>query len=1229
MRSGLKRTLAFVLAVLLTVSVMPLETVNAATGATAAEKAVSVTGDLPGVVVTNSNGASDKDDSKDVKITKTGEDTFVTESGVEITVEKSSDNYTEDEKSGKNHSHALGDNYIDYTPEASSVGIDENILKADGTEVEIPSKWTISDNKLVSAVKNQGHYGCCWSMSMMAMAEAQDMKLNGAKADETNFSEMHLVNFFYGNELPGPDGGIEGDYNAGEKMTTTPQMGGNNYLSAQTVMSWKGVAKENVDPSLEFPVGKPDDYEPNLDDSLAYKDALHATNAFAFNVENTDLIKKHIMEYGAVGMSYSSIDQCSKEGSFDGEVSEYKGLIFYPKEFDQNLEKFECSEFMYEPGDGIIGPGDGGHAITIVGWDDDFDRAYFADTDANRKRSYTVYKGNGEKVNLNVSEPVLPEKNGAWLMKNSWGTGYGDDGFYWISYEDAGINTIMGFVYENADAKDHNYQYDGSCSGGALSLKLGSSPEIANVFTIDPYAVKNQKLDSVAVGVNSADTVLDVAIYENPKDAGIPESGTLISETKGFITSVPGYYNIPLATQPVVTPGTNIAVVVTPKFVEASPEKDSISLRCDMDEDNFWVKAVSSINKGQSFYGLIDSDSGKRKWVDIADTEFKGNFRIKLYTNDTDEAKSGVDISPAEVAVSYSKGKLSFTYTGKAVTPAAVVKLGENTLVEGTDYVLQYVNNVNAGEGIIRVLGTGEFSGVKEEKFVIDKKASKANDFKGLLEMSNGTAKFTVYNKSGKVADTDYVIDSIKDSNGSQVTLDKVSEDNLYTVEATLNNYVFGSAKNSTLYFNNVICKPDSKLIVELADPKAVSENCIYSGRAFKPAVVVKSNGEVLPKKAYKATYYNNKNAGTALIVVAGKGAYRGYTGICSFEIGKKEINQDNAAIGLASSKKLVYNGKNLLPKIKAKDANGKLLKLNRDFKLSYKNCKNAGDKTASAILKFNENYRVISANGIISTNSVVVPYSIEKAKITSVKSNGTNYITRLKDGKYHSENIGAIVKAGKLTLKPRDYKVVLENLDETNKRLAVKVISNNPNIESGRTAYIKLDKEKLKNMYVQDVSVPYAGGLYYNDICDVNISSTETNYCYITAENDKNIKATIQKGVKPGTYKIKLTATKANPYLKGSITCKYEMTKCPLNSSNIVLAGKILPDKGSDYTKQELVDIFSSERQMRGLTLVNIFNDSCDVKPVVRTTGGAKYIEVYANENSKYFTGSVKIKLQ
>ena len=57
--------------------------------------------------------------------------------------------------------------------------------------------------------------------------------------------------------------------------------------------------------------------------------------------------------------------------------------------------------------------------------------------------------------------------------------------------------------------------------------------------------------------------------------------------------------------------------------------------------------------------------------------------------------------------------------TGLALTPQIVVTNGDKTLVEGTDYLVEYANNVNVGTATLTVIGIGDYKGTMSLDYTI------------------------------------------------------------------------------------------------------------------------------------------------------------------------------------------------------------------------------------------------------------------------------------------------------------------------------------------------------------------------------------------------------------------------------------------------------------------------------------------------------------------------------
>ena len=113
---------------------------------------------------------------------------------------------------------------------------------------------------------------------------------------------------------------------------------------------------------------------------------------------------------------------------------------------------------------------------------------------------------------------------------------------------------------------------------------------------------------------------------------------------------------------------------------------------------DYTVSYSGNVNAGTAKYTV----TGKGKYGGTVSGTFKINPR----------SLSGASITVADQ-----------TYTGKALTPALTVKLGNVTLKAGTDYTASYANNTNIGTATVTITGKGNYNDTVKGKFTISKKA--------------------------------------------------------------------------------------------------------------------------------------------------------------------------------------------------------------------------------------------------------------------------------------------------------------------------------------------------------------------------------------------------------------------------------------------------------------------------------------------------------------------------
>jgi len=442
----------------------------------------------------------------------------------------------------------------------------------------LPTRYDSRSLGLVTPVKNQDPWGSCWAFGTLSAGESSLIKKKLADTS-IDLSEMHLTYFFF--QCPAdPLGLTKNDTVRNNTGENFLNTGGNNLFTMFALSKWLGAAPESLVPYSNTS---------SINPAYAYQDTAHLQNARFVNTADMNSVKNLIMQYGAVSTS----------------------IYYHPTfENENGAYLFPVSNFSTN------------HIVSIVGWDDNYSRDNFE----------VIFQG----------RKIKPSINGAWIVKNSYGTSGGDQGYLYISYQDASCMQTSGdylsyaFDMERADNYDHNYQYDGSFGSGYISAMNGTS--IANVYKINANSGKNEQLKAVSFSLFSQNVNYSIQIYKNPS-SGNPSSGSPVFSTpQTGTTTYSGYYTIPLKEQPVFNQGDTFSVVITLK----SSAGGSIDYFVDQtSSSNAELQFVSNSSKNQSFYKSAATDD---EWIDHHSLGSGKTARIKAFTVNTTKPATKVEL---------------------------------------------------------------------------------------------------------------------------------------------------------------------------------------------------------------------------------------------------------------------------------------------------------------------------------------------------------------------------------------------------------------------------------------------------------------------------------------------------------------------------------------------------------------------------------------------------------
>ncbi len=430
-------------------------------------------------------------------------------------------------------------------------------------QASLPSYYNSTDYGYITPIRDQNPYGTCWAHAAIASIESymikykvKDAETGKAATTSINLSESHLSWFSYTYAYD-KLGMLSGDSTILYSGNDYRDVGGNCYLATYTMMRGEGPASESTSALAYGNMSSS-----GLSSSYAYNyNTTQVTDAIWIPKANVAAVKQAIMDYGAGVFTY-----------FHDFNSSY---------YNESTGAYYCNRYT-----------DGNHDVTVVGWDDNYSRN-------------------------NFKSSCRPSKNGAWIIKNSWGTYSGKNGYYYISYEDtSGSDAACCFF--KAAAKDpyqNIYQYDGTASG--YYLNLGEKR-----FTTSTSFVANgvEDLEKVAFCTLDENTnyVVKVFLDSNTTD---PTSGTLAA-TKAGVFTYPGYYSVNLDTPVYLSAGQRYSVVV---YLYCSD-----GLHVPIDYTGNFAGIAKCTHKARSNTTFCCYD-GSTYWEDVGSQGI--DFRIKAMTS--------------------------------------------------------------------------------------------------------------------------------------------------------------------------------------------------------------------------------------------------------------------------------------------------------------------------------------------------------------------------------------------------------------------------------------------------------------------------------------------------------------------------------------------------------------------------------------------------------------------
>lgn len=604
------------------------------------------------------------------------------------------------------------------------------------------------------------------------------------------------------------------------------------------------------------------------------------------------------------------------------------------------------------------------HAVAIVGWDDNY-----------------------SKNNFNITPPG----DGAWIIKNSWGTSFGDGGYFYISYYDTSFSHALGgdlhnyvFVFNESINYTGNYQYDLGKTDWVLTAN--NTVWYKNIFT-----AKNNDLLAAFSTYVKAKTNYTAYIYLNDE---------LVLSQSGYIKDA-GYHTIHL--------------------------KDLISLKTG---DNFTI-ALKVNTQGNVCVPVFNREYFVRNYTfgDVSFISYDGVNWINLNNATNLTSITGPINGPVLSCIK------AFTISNSSSNPTI------NITVNDVFYKEEAVINIHTDSNLTEI-----YIVVNDEEFVLPLD-------NGLATLNLANLTVGTYNVVAKLNTTPCVLAFTKFNVKPNVCMDAIINDN-HGEDGYVNVVLFDKNVNALtgtviVKINNVnytVDVVDGVGVLKLNLPTGhYTANVVFEGNENYSSVETNVTFNVIAKKAtvidasnLNTTVYiqgiDNKSAtthsgvwlnmtlkdsnGKLLANKSIKLSINGVNyilttdkkGVARFEINLKNKGTYSYAISFAGDEN--YNSSLKTVKVTVKPKTTKLTISNKKYKLNSKS------KTLTALFKTKNNKVIANKKIYFKVNGVCYIAKTNSKGLAKVKVSLTSKKTYTYAASFLGDNqYGKTISKGKVTI--------------------------------------------------------------------------------------------------------------------------------------------------------------------------------------------------------------------